>query len=427
MVSQKAKHYLDSLVNYEQKGLPCKSCTFKLSRIEKLLKILDHPERKFPTIHIAGTKGKGSTAAFASYILREAGFKVGLYTSPHLFDRKERIRILCPGMRRNKMSGDFEGSISGKSLNRIISEILKKTEKENLIVKKRLSFFEFFTGIAFYYFAKEKVDVAVVEVGLGGRLDATNVLSSDVCGITPIGLEHTAQLGNSILKITKEKAAIIKRKTKVVVVAPQGRRAVDVIRKRAKSLGVPILISKKRVGISVPLLGDHQIVNASLAASMVQCFLPKEFKDLGKYIARGIKKTRWPARFEIVKKNPFVVIDSAHTKESAQSLVRTVKDVFPNRDVVLILGVSKDKDIEGVCSKLKSIAKEIILTQSSHPRAFSFSEEFSKKLFGDKNITLEPNAKKALAKAFRKAGEKDIVLATGSIFLAAQIRKYASS
>ncbi|MDD3374273.1 MAG: bifunctional folylpolyglutamate synthase/dihydrofolate synthase [Candidatus Omnitrophica bacterium] len=481
MVFKKTTDYLDSLINYEQKGLPYKSRTFKLSRVKKLLKTLNHPEKNFSVIHIAGTKGKGSTAAFAAYILREAGLKVGLYTSPHLFSRRERIRILKPNVSKSKLCSDLEGCISEKSLNIAISDILEKAKEESIIAKKRISFFEFFTILAFYYFAQQKIDVAVVEVGLGGRLDATNVLDSDICGITPIGLEHTEQLGNSILEIAQEKAAIIKNQTKMVVVSPQKKQALDAIKKQAQKTNTPILVAgkdftykllevdikkqtfclsmkkKKDIVLCTQLLGSHQIVNASVAAVMVQYFLSESFKNIAgdlsknisclnsrlklqtraehlsiihsttenleKYIVDGIKNTCWPARFEILSKRPFVVVDSAHTKDSAQKLVEAVRSIFPKQKVILVLGASRDKDVRGICSELKSIAKEIILTKSKHPRAFLFSQDFSKKLFSDKEIVIEPNAKTALAQALSRARKRDVVLVAGSVFLAAEIRR----
>ncbi len=423
MVLKKTTDYLDSLINYERKGLPHKSRTFKLTRIKKFLKLLKNPQRKFPVIHIAGSKGKGSTVAFTAYILREAGMRVGLYTSPHLFDRTERIRVLNPNSSKKKRSQDFEGSISKAKLNTTVLDILKQMSKENLIVRNQMSFFEFFTGVAFFYFAQQKVDVAVVEVGLGGRLDATNVVDGDICGITAIGLEHTKQLGNHLFQIAREKAAIIKKTTKAVVVSPQKKEVLNVIFKRSREFKIPVLISKRNLIKSTPLLGAHQIVNASLAATMVQCFLLKGFKDLEKHILNGIKATQWPARFEILKRNPVVVIDGAHTKESAQNLSKTLKDIFPGKDVILILGVSEDKDIKGICLGLKNIAKEIILTRSSHPRAFAFEKQFSKEIFGKTKITFKLNAKKALASALKISKKKDIVLTAGSIFLAAEIRK----
>ncbi len=448
MKSFKARLFLDSFINYERQGLPQKTQSFSLQSIKEILKVLDNPQKKFLSIHVAGTKGKGSTCAFTAYILRELGLKVGLYTSPHLSDYTERIRILSPNEKSKQRKNVFEGSITEKQLDKIAYKFFCKIKKTNLKKKQeRFTFFEVYTALAFYFFAQEKVDVVVLETGLGGRLDATNIVDAKVCGITSISREHTKQLGSTLAKIAGEKAAIIKKETKSVVVAPQDKKVFDVIANRAKKQNVKMLsapndfsckvldagpsgqkfelrgFNNKSYIFKTSILGKYQAVNASTAVMMVKGLFQLISKKDEDSIVRGVKNTVWPARFEIIKKNPYIIIDSAHNKNSAKNLAETIRAIFPKQKIILICAVSKDKDTRGICAELNNIAKDIILTKANHPRAEFFSLEKGRRLFPRKKISVIGNSKEALSLALKKAKKKDIILVAGSVFIAGEIRK----
>ncbi len=245
MTYSEATHYLESLINYEKIPVYPYKESFKLERIENFLRVIGNPQRSLKCIHVAGTKGKGSTSAFIAYILRQAGFKTGLYTSPHLSDFRERIRILKrrsvnlrfgsttlttsrsrQAVSKRQKGCDFEGMIERKDLTRLVGKLKPAVEKYNQSSGYGpLSFFEVYTALAFVYFKEKNTDFVVLETGLGGRLDATNVVKPLVCAITPISLEHTQKLGNTLREIAAEKAGIIKNCQSIVISAPQEREA----------------------------------------------------------------------------------------------------------------------------------------------------------------------------------------------------------
>ncbi len=427
MDAQEARQYLESFINYEIARDKLPQTGFKLNRIQNLLSRLNNPQQSLKVIHVAGSKGKGSTCIFTAHILKEAGYKVGLYTSPHLCHYTERIRIL----QRNNLTsstGIFSDAISEKMLSQTLTEI--KPAVETIHRQKELgalSYFEILTVLALYYFKKENVDFVILETGLGGRWDATNVVNSLVCAITPISLEHTEILGNTLDKIASEKVAIIKENTQKVVVAYQEDAAHNVINDYCKKLKiiprfVQNKITPKSSKITSSLLGRHQQMNAATAIEIIESLKELGYDVPSESIATGLKTTFWPGRFEIRKGQPKIILDCAHNEAAAKVLVETFKDNFPNQKVTLVLGLSEDKNRQTICQRLNTITERIIVTKANHPRAAEISETELKNLFPERQCYLSKNIPKALELALTHTPKTGIILVTGSVFIVGESR-----
>jgi dihydrofolate synthase/folylpolyglutamate synthase len=447
MTYPEVTQYLESFINYEKiPAYPYKE-SLKLERIKDFLSAIDNPQGALDCIHIAGTKGKGSTCAFIAYTLREAGFRAGLYTSPHLSDFRERIRILNPASSIQHPASSFEGMISQDELIDLVKRFKPAIEKYNKNSKYTpLSFFEVYTALAFVYFKERKVDFAILETGLGGKLDATNVVSPLVCVITPISYEHTQKLGNTLEEIATEKAGIIKsHKSQVtshkliVISAPQEKEAQEVIRNKCKEVdaklyeinkdifyekingGFNILgISSEYPCLKIRLLGRHQLINATTAIGAIEALRLFGINVDISSIRAGLYNTLWPGRCEIVSRNPFVVLDGAQNIASSQVLKETIKGNFRYRKLILVLGVSCDKDIKGICNELSNLADEIILTKANNPRATEPQE--LAKYFNGKVMHITNNVQEAKALARRLTKEQDLALVTGSLFVVGEFR-----
>ncbi|MDP2906133.1 MAG: folylpolyglutamate synthase/dihydrofolate synthase family protein [Candidatus Omnitrophota bacterium] len=480
--------YLESFVNYEKKTDYSYKGSLKLERLRDFLRIIGDPQDELRCIHVAGTKGKGSTCAFTAYILRAAGFKVGLYTSPHLTDFRERIRILsrssfvvrlpratCNEWSRTKSRGrpsreDFEGMISKKELSALVTRLRPGIDRYNRRWQYGpLTFFEVCTALAFVYFLQKKVDFAVLETGLGGRLDATNTAHPLVTAITPISYEHTQMLGKTLAKIAREKAGIIKRRPSsvyperpvmsgvelsrgvvrrplIVISAPQKEEAARVIRKKCRKeraqlreVGRDIKIKigegsrfkvqgleREYAGLRTRLLGRHQVVNAAVAVGIVEALKNYGIKIGAGAIKAGLNKTVWPGRCEVIHRRPWVILDGAQNAASAETIKDALRRNFSFKLLFLILGVSNDKDIQGICRQVCPIADKIILTRSTNPRAAKIAdmERVIRSLIpgSGKDIIRTENTGEAIDIARALAGKQDLILATGSLFVVGEIR-----
>lgn len=410
---------------------------FKLDRMNQLMDLLDAPQAKFPSVHVAGTKGKGSTASLIASTLQACGYKVGLYTSPHLEDFRERIII----------NGEM---ISEHDVIDLADQMRPLTEKV-----PETTTFELTTAMAFLYFAHEKVDIAVLEVGLGGRLDATNVVDPVVSVITSISYDHMSVLGNTLTEIATEKGGIIKA-GRPVVIAPQKPEAGDTLVNIATDRNSPYIkvtdeykfapldhnlknqrfeitsrhlkVRGKKIStntalsLTIPLLGAHQIENAATAVAVLDQLRLQGFQITRKAIQTGFNQVYWPARFEILRENPPVVIDSAHNGDSMQRLVETVNEYFPEWPFILIFGASADKSMGEMLSAILPRCELVITAQSLHPRAATPEElKAIVEKYSIPVIAINP-AEEALSQALFLAGESKGILVTGSIFIASAAR-----
>ena len=428
-----ALDYLYSFVDFSmQKAVTYSPARFKLERMQALVTSLGNPQQAYPSIHVAGTKGKGSVCILCASALHEAGYKVGLYTSPHLYDYAERIQI----------NGEF---IPHADLAEMVEEI-----KTHVAAIPELTTFEITTGLAFMYFAKQKVDAAIIEVGLGGRLDATNVVQPIVCVITSISYDHTLLLGNTLTQIAGEKAGIIKPGLPVVT-SPQDEEALQMIEQVAHERGSSLIqvgrdilyegISHSLEGqsirvwspdenpdnpliLSIPLLGANQAANAVTAYAALEIFNHKGLNINQDAIRHGFSKAFWPGRFEIVQQSPPVILDCAHNRDSAQKLRLTINEYFPGKSAILVFGASEDKDIQGMFMELMPLVKELIAVKSFHPRAIEPDKLIEMaKSFGYP-VAIVEDIPVAVEKALKLVGEDGLVLVTGSIFVVAEARKY---
>jgi dihydrofolate synthase/folylpolyglutamate synthase len=415
-----AAQYLATFINHEKNLKEFSARQMHLQRVRLVLAALGSPETRLKVIHIAGSKGKGSTAAFTASILREAGFKVGLYTSPHLYNLRERIRVLAP--KQNVPSSPkeiFPDCIPEAELSKLIRKIRPQLEAgRNYRRYGALTYFEVLTIVALCYFKEQAVDWVVLETGLGGRLDATNVCEAVVSVITPISLEHTQQLGTTLAKIATEKAAIIKSPHSVAIIAPQPFDALQVIRKRCRDIGAKTIFVKKNASCSSSLPGRHQKVNAAVATEIA--------KTLGiskTVIGRGLAKTFWPLRFEIISRNPVIVLDGAHNPDSCRRLSETLCEIFPKRKWILIFGSSDDKDISGMTRALLEKTQDVILTSARHPRALLWNDKEIKKYFRQHSVVITKSVTSACRFSEKIVGARNLIVVAGSIFVAAEARE----
>jgi len=417
--------YLESLINYEKIPVYPYEESLKLERIKGFLSLVGNPQDSLKCIHVAGTKGKGSTCAFTAYILKEAGFKVGLYTSPHLLDFRERIRILNRQQAAGSKGKDFEGMISKRGLVNLVEKFKPAIDNYNKISRYGpLTFFEVYTAMAFEYFKNKKTDFVVLETGLGGRLDATNAASAMVCAITPISYEHADKLGKTLAAIAGEKAGIIKSRKAPVICAPQEKEALEVIRKQcAGSKTVLSEVNRNMLRrFKTRLLGAHQQINANVAAKIISAVPFNGVKISQGQIQKGIYNTFWPGRCEIIAKRPFIILDGAQNAASAKALKQSIKENFQYKKLILVLGISGDKDIPGICRELRGISDMVFLTKADNPRACEPQD--LTRYFQVKALRKTKSVKEALILAKKQAGEEDLILVAGSLFVAGEARKW---
>ncbi len=398
----------------------------RLAPVRRLLERLGNPQYRFAVVHIAGTKGKGSTAAMMEAVLRAAGYRTGLYTSPHLHTVRERVRL------------------QGKPLPPADFVALLEDLKPWVDDDPQLTVFDILTALAFLAFAQSEVEVAVVEVGLGGRLDSTNVVAPSLCLVTRLGLDHTAILGPTLRHIAYEKAGIFKPGVPVVS-APQAPEALEVLRQVAADRGAPLhLLEPEAPAVlqvspqgqvvrlpawqgaprraSLPLLGRHQAENAALVALAFDVLRDRGWSLPEAALPEGLAGVHWPGRFEVLRAEPPIVLDGAHNADAAQALVATVREVFPQRAWQVVFGVSRGKDPEGLLRLLQRdlVIHTLWVTQSRHPRAMPV-EALAASLQG-LNVPLRVAG--SVADAFLQAvASGQPVLVTGSLFVVAEARE----
>ena len=451
-----AEEYLNSFINYENiPGISYASHDYSLKHVEDFLHRIGDPHLAARTVHIAGTKGKGSVAAMIAQVLSTSGYRTGLYTSPHLHTLRERIRVDGRLISQSEFTSlmtelkPYFDSVNAAvvSQSNVTASEAGQPRREGE-ASQSLTFFEALTALAFAYFRKKKVDFQVLEVGLGGRLDATNVTKPEVCVITPISLEHTEFLGDSLDKIAHEKAGIIKPGS-FVVSSPQEKEASQVISDICRQQGASLvqvgkdvtwhkiagdfyqqsLVVQGKTGthqLTIPLLGDYQLENAATATATLEVLATSGFHISTEDIARGLAQVKWPGRFQIINYEPIVVADGAHNVASMRRLVENIKTYFNYDQIFLILGISCDKDIPGIVKELVSLSPQVTVTRSAHPRAASpsvIAAEFTSQGIKSK---ITDAVSQALSQTLSIAGRKDLVCVTGSLFVVAEALDYVA-
>ncbi|MHB0858949.1 MAG: bifunctional folylpolyglutamate synthase/dihydrofolate synthase [Anaerolineae bacterium] len=418
--------------DYEREGQPLYGeRVWRLSRMEELLDQLGDPHRAIPSVHIAGTKGKGSTTAMVESILRAAGYHTGMYTSPHLHTFRERIRL--------------DGQpVTEQDLIALVERVVPLID-----ARPEVTVFEIITALAMVGFAEAGVDVGVFEVGMGGRLDATNVLKPLVSVITSISLDHTNVLGDTVAAIAGEKAGIIKAGIPVVS-APQQPEAMEVIIRRCADLGAPLTVAgedwcwqplalsdrRQRLAVfsrgrqlapeypdlELPLLGAHQMENACVAVAAVETLRAQGMAITHEDVRAGLAQVIWPGRMEVSSEHPLVVLDGAHNPYSIQKLLEAVVAVAPEARLTVVFGASQTHTPQALLALLVPRAETIYVTQARHPKATPIADLQAMVHDLGKIPHLATSVAEALASATESAGEDDVVLVTGSLFVVAEAR-----
>lgn len=428
---QEALDYLYSFINYEvRREVRYAPEVMNLDRPIALLARLGAPHQQYPIIHITGTKGKGSVGAFCQAALQAAGLRTGLYSSPHLQEFRERFRI-------------DDAMIDPATLTALLAEI--KPVADGIA---GLTWFELTTALGFLYFARQKVDAVVCEVGLGGRLDATNVVHPLVSVITSLSYDHTYLLGNTLAEIAREKAGIIKPGVPVVS-APQQPEAAAVLEHVAAERGAPLIVVGRdwvyengettRCGQSfragpadgplcdywTPLIGEHQVINATVALAALDITRQHGLDLPADAIAAGLRAVNWPGRFEIVRQQPWVILDAAHNGESARRLSQALETLFANVGKrVMIFGAMVDKDVHSMFTILLPHFDHLIVTQAAHPRARTVGELAAlAHEMGYAGVVEEiPAIANAVARAQEEMDAESLILITGSVALVGEAR-----
>lgn len=434
----KALDFLMGHTDYERmRVVRYNTSTFNLDRMRTLLKHLGNPHTKFKTAHVAGTKGKGSTCHMLAAMLQAGGLKTGLYTSPHLMDMRERIKI------NGEMIAPQE-----------LVEYVKRVEP---LVKRmsddRPTFFEIFTALSFAYFADRKVDIAVIETGLGGRLDSTNVIMPEVTAITSISRDHMAVLGNTTTKIAEEKAGIFKKDVPAVTCV-QEPAVLNVLRRVAAQVKAPLQVvgtdiefsyrfeCTRPIGphmrvclstershfehLAVPLMGEHQAVNCGLALAMLDVLKQRGFAVDDAKAVEGLAQMKLSGRLEVVSQDPRVIIDGAHNAASVQALFRGIGQHIPYDSMVVIFGCNCDKDIDGMLEQISLGADKVIFTKARNNPKSAAPEELVHiytERYG-KMAQVAQSFPEAMEIAGRAISREDLVTVTGSFYLIGEAKQY---
>ena len=422
-----------------------------LVNITAVLRHLGDPHEGLPSVHIAGSNGKGSTAAFLSSVLRRAGFRVGLYTSPHLVDFSERIQVDGVPIPTPKVVHFTE---------RIRESVEKMTREGDLWPssdphfppegfdpqKTTITFFEFTTAMALLYFRESKVDVAILETGMGGRLDATNVIDPLLSLITSISLEHQQYLGKTLIQIAQEKAGIIKPERPLLTSARQPR-VLALFRQKCQELRCPFYawrkdFSAKELGpqlirfrgrshqwsnLRLGLAGSHQVINASLALAGVEVLMESGFAVHEEHLRKGLAEVKWPGRLELVGEHPRILLDGAHNPAATRVLRKALQEGFPRRRLILVLGIMADKDIPRMMADMVPLANVVILTRPRMDRAASLKVLGAQASAFQKPVVEVAEVDQALARALAEAEGEDLIVVTGSLYTVGEARSYLVS
>lgn len=428
---QQAIDYLNSYTNYEVvPRLAHTAENYDLRRVLELLAGIGNPHLAARSVHIAGTNGKGSTAAMIAAALTAAGYITGLYTSPHLHTWRERIRI------DNELISEAE-----------LAALVDRLRPEIEVVNKRATYgrlttFELLTTLAFAYFANQGAQFQVLEVGMGGQFDATNVITPEVSIITSISFDHTEVLGDTLAKIAAEKAAIIKPGG-VAVVSPQSDEAMGMIEAAVKRSGARLINVGKDVTsggisfnsgrqfftvegrladyeLSIPLLGQHQITNAATAIAALEVLNERGFNISKDSIAHGLARVDWPGRLQVVSRRPLIVVDGAHNPGAVQQMGQSIRQYFDFDRLVIVVGMSNDKDMPAIVAELSWLTNCVVVTRSQHPRARAadtLAAEFARRGI---SAQVTDSLAAALPEAIALASEKDLICVVGSLFVVAE-------
>jgi dihydrofolate synthase/folylpolyglutamate synthase len=428
--------FLATLADYERlRIVRYNTQNFDLERMRTLLKKLGNPQDQFRSVHVAGTKGKGSTCAMIASMLQACGYKVGLYTSPHLVDITERIQI------------------NGEQISHAeFARLIKAMEPMIGRMKPTPSYFDVLTAAAFKYFADQKVDIAVIETGLGGRLDSTNVIKPEVTAITSISKDHMAQLGNTLALIAQEKAGIFKKDIPAVTVV-QDPEAEAVLERVAAKVGAPFDVTGKSIEFSyrfessrmlgphnrvclttantkfehlaVPLMGEHQAINCGLALAVIDKLKQRGFPLADNKAMEGLAKTTIPGRMEVINQMPKVIVDGAHNAASIDAMMRAIGQHVPYDSMVVIFGCCADKDVAGMLERITSGADKVIFTKVNNIRTADPNELAARYVeqFG-KMAQVADTLEEALSIANRAVTKEDLICITGSFYLVGEAKKY---
>lgn len=426
MTYEEAMKYISSVGRF--------GSNYGLKRTFRLLELLGNPDKKLKLIHVAGTNGKGSTTAMITKVLRGMGYKVGMYTSPYIEEFEERIQI----------NGD---NITKEKFVSLLVEVKEAVEKVIEEGYDHPTEFEILTALMFLHFYREKVDYGVVEVGLGGTLDSTNVLTPIVSVITSISYDHMNILGETIEEIAKQKAGIIKENIPVVVY-PAEKNVQDVIVKKAEMMNSKIrLVQKNSVKllninrddiyqeiqvstmkneykVKLPLLGAHQMLNLAVALNTIEVIFEGQNEKLNvDLVEKALEDVEWKGRLEVLNKKPLIVIDGAHNIDGIKSLTYNVEKYFKYKSIILLLGILADKQVDEMIEEVTPLAKHVYALTPHSDRA-QLSRELKEKIVKyNKNVTAVEDYKEAAIKAINEADEDDLILISGSLYMIGDMRK----
>ncbi len=431
-----ALNFLNSATDYEkQSRFGYNQTNFNLSRMGRLLAGVGNPHKKLRSVHIAGSKGKGSTAAMLAQMLQNCGYAVGLFTSPHLTDLRERITV------NGRMITETE-------MTRVIRRIVPVVRR---LKSDSPTFFEILTAAAFLQFVTKDVEIAVVETGLGGRLDSTNVLRPEVCAITSISYDHTAQLGSTLARIAEEKAGIFKAGVPAIS-APQPTEVKSVLRRVAARSGAPLRFtgediefsyrfeSSRAVGphtrvclttptsrfehLHVPLLGEHQAINCGVALGLIDALKVRGWESDDQKAIEGLGQVRLAGRMEMLGADPRILVDGAHNAASVDALMRAIGQNIPYDSMVVIFGCQADKDIDGMIDQVQLGADKAIFTHTESPRSAD-PHELAARYVGrsGKMAQVAEHLEEALQIASSAVTREDLICITGSFYLVGKAKR----